>query len=259
MVAAWAVLVVALGIYAVHRGGSTVREQTSVAEALPTVDRAIAEAVAAAGPAGAVAEVDGYREASSRCRITAARDGARYQRAAYLYVPVGAEPALLDGIAARLPRGYDVRVSRSADHQLTADAGNFVTLEGAISAPGQVRFTADTGCRPLTHPVSEDGPAPTAAERAPVEAALSALKTSAVRWEAHRVDCARGGSVRTVRADGPAGTVPPSLVGALHAVSPDAVVARPDLYVYRSGPVGVVARAADGVVTVTATAGCRER
>ncbi|NJC69281.1 hypothetical protein HC031_06040 [Planosporangium thailandense] len=252
----WAVLVIAFAIYAVHRGGSTVREQTSVAHALPTVDRAIAEAVTAAGPAGAVAEIDGYREVSGHCMITTARAGARYQRAAYLYVPVGREPALLDGIAARLPRGYDARVSGSGAHALTADAGDFVTLEGGISGPGEVRLTADTGCRPLTRPVSEHAPTPSAADRAPVEVALSALKLSAVRWQAHRVDCARGGAVRTVRADGPPGTVLPPLAGALRAVAPDAVVVRPDLYVYRSGPAGVVVRTADGVSTVTATTGC---
>jgi hypothetical protein len=60
--------------------------------------------------------------------------------------------------------------------------------------------------------------------------------------------------VWTVRADGRAGSAP--TVDALRAASPDALVARPDLYVYRSGSVGIVARSRDGVPTVTATTVC---
>jgi hypothetical protein len=73
-------------------------------------------------------------------------------------------------------------------------------------------------------------------------------------FETHRVACERGGSVCTVQADGPAGSAPASLVDALHQAP--ALLARPDLYVYRSGPVGVVARTHNGVLTVTATTGC---
>jgi hypothetical protein len=253
-VAGWAVLVVVLAVYALHRGESTVRAQTSVAQALPTVDRAIADVVVAAESAGAVAEIGGYREVGGRCSITAVRDGARYERAAYLYVPVGQEPALLDRIAATLPRDYDARVRRSGARQLTADAGDFVALQGGVAGRGELRFTADTGCRPLTGPVSEPEPSSLAANRLPVQAVLDTLKVSDVRWQTHRVGCGRGGSVWTVRADGPAGSEP--TVDALRAAAPDAVVARPDLYVYRSGPVGIVARTRDGALTVTATTGC---
>jgi hypothetical protein len=252
--AGWAVLLVVLAVYAVRRGESTVRTQTSVGQALPTVDRAIADVVVAAEPAGAVAEISGYREVSARCSITAFRDGARYERAAYLYVPAGQEPALLDRIAAKLPRDYDARVRRSGARQLTADAGDFVALRGGIAGPGQVRFTADTGCRPLTGPVSEAEPTSVAANRLPVQAVLATLEVSDVHWQTHRVPCRRGGSVWTVQAEGRAGSAP--TVDALRAASPDALVARPDLYVYRSGPVGIVARSRDGVPTVTATTVC---
>jgi hypothetical protein len=253
-VGAWAVLVVVLAGYAVRRGESTVRAQTSVAQALPTVDRAIADVVVAAEPAGTVAEISGYREVSARCSITAARDGARYERAAYLYLPTGQELALLDRIAAGLPRHYDARVQKSGTHRFTADAGDFVALQGSVAGPGELRFTADTGCRPLTGPVGEAEPTSATAVRAPVEAALATLKVSDVRWRTHRVGCARGGAVRTVQADGPAPS--PPAFDALRAASPDALVARADLYVYRSGPVGIVARTRDGALTVTATTDC---
>jgi hypothetical protein len=255
----WAVLLVVLAVYAVRQGEPTVRTQTTVAQALPTADRAIAEVVAAAEPAGAVAEISGYREVSARCSITAVRDGARYERVAHLYVPAGQEPALLDRIGAKLPRDYDAQVRGSGTHQLTADAGDFVALRGGVAGAGDVRITADTGCRPLTAPVSEAQPSPVAADRLPVQTVLATLKVDAVRWQTHRVRCEQGGSVWTVQADGPAGSAPPSLVDALRATSPDAVVARPDLYVYRGGPVGVVVRTHDGAVTVTATTGCGAR
>jgi hypothetical protein len=256
VVCGWTVLVVVLAGYAVRRGEPTVRAQTSIAQALPAVDRAIADVVAAAEPTGAVAEIGGYREISGRCTITAVRDGARYERVAHLYVPVGRESALLTGIAARLPRDYDAQVRRSGYLPFTADAGDYVALQGGISGPGEVRLAADTGCRPLTGPVSEPRPSPPAGNRAPVEAVLAALKVSDARWQTHRVGCVRGGSVVTVRADGRAGAPVPSPADALRAIAPGAIVTRPDLYVYRSGPAGVVVRTGTGVVTVAATTGC---
>jgi hypothetical protein len=145
-------------------------------------------------------------------------------------------------------------VRPSGSHPLTADAGNYVAVRGGVVGPGAVRITADTGCRPLTGRVAEAQQPPDTEGRAPVEAVLGTLGIRDIRWQTHRVDCAHGGSVRTVQADGPAGSAPAALADALHEAS--AVLARPELYVYRTGPVGVVARTHDGVVTVTATTGC---
>jgi hypothetical protein len=249
---AWAVLLAVLAGYAARRGEPTVRAQTSVAQALPTVDRAIAEVVTAASPGGAVAEITGYREVDASCTITAARAGARYERVVRLYVPAGREAPLLKEVAAKLPSDYDARVHG----ELTADAGNYVAVRGGVVGPGQVRIAADTGCRPSTGPVSEAQPPSPTASRAPAEAALATLGVRDARWQTHRVACPRGGAVWTVQADGPAGSAPASLAAALGTASPDAVLNRPDLYAYRSGPAGVVARTHDGIVTVTATTGC---
>jgi hypothetical protein len=131
-----------------------------------------------------------------------------------------------------------------------------VVLRGSVGSPGEVTLTADTGCRPLTGPVTERQPPSSAASRAPAETVLATLRVSAATWRTHRVDCPRGGSVWTVEADGPAGSAPASLVDALRTAAPAAVVARPARYAYWSGPVGVVVRTHDGVVTVTATTGC---
>ena len=252
--AAWAVLLVVVAVYAARHGAPTVRGQSSVAEALPTLDRAIADVAVAASPAAPVPEISGYQEVSRSCSITAVRSGARYERTIHLYVPEGQEPALLDRIRAGLPDRYAAETTLN-HRELTADAGNFVVRRGAVG-PGEVTLNADTGCRPLTRPVTEKQPPSPAASRAPAETVLATLRVSGVTWRTHRVDCPRGGSVWTVEADGPAGSAPASLVDALRAAAPAAVVARPALYAYWSGPVGVVVRTHDGIVTVTATTGC---
>jgi hypothetical protein len=251
---AWAVLIAGLAVYAVRRGQSTIRAETSVAAALPTVDRVIAEVATAAATAGAVVQIGGYERAGSSCSITAVRDGARYERSVSLFVAAGQEGALMDQVGAHLPERYAVEVRKSGNHSLTADAGNYVAVRGSAVGAGQARVTADTGCRPLTRPVTEAQPPSDGANREPVEAVLNALKVSDATFQTHRVSCDRGGSVWTVQADGPPGSAPASLVDALHETSP--VLARPDVYAYRSGPVGVVARTRDGVLTVTATTGC---
>jgi hypothetical protein len=172
-------------------------------------------------------------------------------------VAPGQEPALIDRISAGLPRSYRPEVARSGRHPLTAEAGDYVAVRGGIVGTGQVRVAADTGCRPMGGRVREAQPSDTG-DRAPVEAVLAVFGIAGPHWQTHRVDCPQGGSVRTVEAAGPAGSAPASLIGPLQAKSPTAevVIARPDLYVYRAGPVGMVARTRDGVVTVTATTGC---
>jgi hypothetical protein len=252
---AWAVLLAGLAVYAVRRGAPTVRAQTSVAEALPTVDRAIAEVATAAATAGAVVQVGGYEKVGSTCSITAVRDGARYERSVSLFVPAGQEGKLVDQVGAHLPRRYAVEVRGSGNHSLTADAGNYVAVRGSTVGAGQARITADTGCRPLTRPVTEAQPPSDTANRAPVQAVLDTLKVTDASFQTHRVGCDRGGSVWTVQADGPPGSAPASLTDAL-GDQQGKILARPNLYVYRSGPVGVVASTRDGVLTVTATTGC---
>lgn len=251
---AWAVLLAALAVYAVRRGKPTVRAETTIAQALPTVDRAIAEVATTAAAAGAVVQIGGYEKVGSSCSITAVRDGARYQRSVWLYVPAGQEAALVDQIGAHLPERYAVEVGRSGNHPLTADAGNYVAVRGGTVGTGQARITADTGCRPLTRPVTEAQPPSDTANRAPVQAVLDTFRVSDASFQTHRVACERGGSAWTVQADGPPGSAPESLGDALH--EPTAVLARPDVYVYRSGPVGVVVRTHNRVLTVTATTGC---
>src|SRR5262249_55110807 len=67
----WAVVLAAMAVYAARRGEPTVRAQTSIAQALPTVDRAIADVATAGFAASAVVEISGYREVDTPCSITA--------------------------------------------------------------------------------------------------------------------------------------------------------------------------------------------
>jgi hypothetical protein len=254
---AWAVVVTGAAIWGAHRSQPTAREQTTIAQALPVVDTAVADVVTAAGAgsaggAGSVAAITGYAQLSGDCRVTSARSGSRFERAALIYTAAGTESALLDRIKAGLPASYRARVRHlGAAPTLSADAGTFVAVTGTVTAPGVVRIAASTGCRPQDRPVTE---AEAAVDRGPVEAVFATLGVTPGGWHVHRVSCRSGRTLWTVEATGGPGSAPSSLPAAL-TVKP-AVVIRPDLYAFRSGPVGVVARTANGVLTVTATTGC---
>jgi hypothetical protein len=269
LVVAWALVVVGAALWGVGHGVPTAREQTTIAQALPTVDAAIADVVTAAGTDQTVPAITGYTRLDAACRVTAARSGSRFERAALLFVPPGTEPAVLDRIAAGLPASYRAKVrhgTTASAHTLTADAGRFVAVRAAVPAAGTVRVAADTGCRIQDRPVSEADPAGAgpaagpgtglvpAAGRAPVEAVFAALHVNPVSWQVHQVPCRVGGTLWTVQARGGPGSAPAALPDALSQTP--AVVVRPELYAYRSGPTGVAARATDGVLEVTATAGC---
>jgi hypothetical protein len=257
VVVAWALFLAGAGAWSAFRDPPTAREQTTVQQALPTVDAAIAEVAAAAG-GDVVAAVGGYRAVGGACEITSARDGARYERVVLLFTPPGTEPALLERVADRLPDRYDARVQRTGGRPraFAADAGDFVTVRGSVGGEGEVRVAADTGCRPLAGAVTEPQPASAEANRAPVQAVLDALKITPREWGVHRVDCPRGGALWTVEAIGAPGAGPASFVDTVRPAPAAPLVARPELYVYRSGPTGLVLRRAGDAVIVSATTGC---
>lgn len=242
-------------------GPPTAREQTTLAQARDRVDQALAAVATAAGP-DSVAALSPYT-VDSGCRITTARTGTDLSRVIRLYTGAGGERALLDRLAAALPAGFRARVPRpigSASPALRADAGDFVALRGTATGPGEVRVEAEAGCRTgsdLGTPAL--GPAPTAAERAPVESVLRALGASSPQWHAYQLSCSGGGTVRTVEADGASAVPPRPLPAALKAVAGGAVtvLSQPQRYAYRVGATAIAVRAQDGAVTVTATTSCR--
>jgi hypothetical protein len=231
--AVWGLVLATTGIWYSLHGRHTARDQTTIAQAQPTVDQAIAAVVRAAG-ASAVPAVFGFDKVSD-CKVTPIRSGAKYQRVLWLYVPVDAEPALLDRVAAGLPAGYHAKAAHSpgnALHTLTADAGNYVAVNGSVPGPGLVSVKAETGCRTLGHAPATD----------PTTAAGTDPLGVTGDWRLHSLPC----GLRTATVAGPA-TRP---VGGLPKAA--AVVATDSVYADRAG-LGAY-RNAD-TVTLTVTTG----
>ena len=189
--AGWALVLLVGGVWYALHGRPTIREQTTIAQAQATVDRAITQVVQAARPA-AVPAITGYEQVES-CDITPVRAGARYDRKAWLATAPGTEPALLDRIAHALPAGYHttvVKPSAPKPPQLVADAGDYVALTGTVDRPGLVMVSAATGCRPVGgRPAADSTASPAPADRAPVDRALAAFGVTPVRWSTHRLPC----------------------------------------------------------------------
>jgi hypothetical protein len=231
--AVWGLVLATTGIWYSFHGRHTAREQTTIAQAQPIVDQAITEVVRAAG-ASVVPAVFGFDKVSD-CKVTPIRSGAKYERVLWLYVPVAAEPALLDRIAAGLPAAYGAKAHHSSGgalHTLTADAGDFVAVNGSVPGPGLVSVKAETGCRTLGHAPATD-PA-TAAGTDPL-----GVKGD---WRLHSLPC----GLRTATVSGPASRPVSGLPHAGTLVATDSVYAdHTGLGAYRDGD----------TVTLTTTTG----
>ena len=250
-------LVIGGGWYALH-GEPSVREQTSIGNARPVVDRAIVDVVAAAG-GGPVVAVSGFDRVKS-CKITPVRSGAEFRRVVDLYTSPGSESAILHMIASGLPARYHAHAGSSARLTLDADAGDYVAVDGTVPAPGLIRIEADTGCRQDSGAtVGEPSPAagsPSAAALAPV---LGALGRPAVSYATVAdLACPSGGSLRSVQAALPPGSAPASLATTLRTLAATPAAASRTTYAFRSGAVDVVtvANPTSHAVTVTATTRC---
>jgi hypothetical protein len=248
---AWGLVVLGLGYWSLRHGKPTAREQTTIGQALPTVNAALGDLAGTLDEATAVPVLGGYVQVGRSCSVTVAREGARYERILFVFTAPGTEKALLKRVRDGLPERYKAELSKSG--VLSADAGNFVSIRGAETSPGQVRFTADTGCRPQNSSVREAEPSAAAAARAPVQAVLDRLQLGTATWQTFETACPTGGRLWTVEAD--AKGAPKSLVDVLKPAA-DAIVARPDVVAYRAGGAGVVVRSLDGTVTVTSSTGC---
>ncbi len=171
VVVLWALLLAALTWVSVRDDGPTVREQRSLTQAGPVVDRAVGELVAAAGDRVVALEPDRIEHG---CRVTPLLDGATLERGVEVLDP-GADPrTVLTQIADRLPAGWlaGVRVTGEGP-RLRADAGEFVLVVGRPAGDGRIRLTVRTGCRPIG-----DGYRAPAAQAGPeADALAAALRT----------------------------------------------------------------------------------
>ncbi|MEV4197196.1 hypothetical protein [Micromonospora globbae] len=235
---AWALLLALLVWISVRDDPPTVREQRTIAEAGPVVDRAAGELVAAGGTA--LLELTPAR-VERGCRVTPFAAGAVLTRHVWLAAAGGGERDLLEGVADRLPADWRAGVRMTTDGlRLRADAGEFVTVTGRPVGDGRVRLTVDTGCRPVGAGYT---PAPAAAgpEAGVLADALRALdRPDDPAPEVVTAPCPGGGVARTVRAA--VDLDPGAPAGALAPLAADGpILDGPEAYAYRAGSVTVLA------------------
>jgi hypothetical protein len=241
--------------YAWH-GRASVREQTSIGQARPTVDRATADVVAAAG-SGPVVAVGAFERVGS-CRITAIRSGATYRREVDLYTSPGTESAMMHAVATGLPSRYRASATSTGHPTLDADAGDYVAINGTVPAPGTVRIDVLTGCRPEAGaPVATPSADPGSIGVQAIEPVIRALgRSTATIVTVADLACPAGGVLRSVRAALPSGSSPPSLASTLGNLARTPAASSAKAYAYRSGAVDVVVRSTNRAVTITATTRC---
>lgn len=250
----WAVLLGVLAYVSARHDEPTVREQRSIGQARPVVDRALADLIDAAGP-DVVVEVGAHR-LNAGCRITPLRSGASLTRQLTVYTGESGAVALLERVADALPDRYGAWTRSGKLPMLKADAGEFVGVRGEAPGPDQVVFTVSTGCRPADGSVVEsttEGPEDEARRL------LVALGASGIEPEGEaEAPCPAGGRTVTVRAAGRAGDSRP-LAEALRATAAggDVVLDTPERFVYRTPERGVVVERADDTLRVGVTVPCR--
>ncbi|MEU7613229.1 hypothetical protein [Micromonospora sp. NPDC049204] len=251
----WAVLLAVLTTMSVRTDPPTVREQRSLDQAGPVVDRAIGELARAAGAAGLL-ELSPPRIAAG-CRVTPFAEGARLRREIGVLAPTGTEKAVLDGIADRLPATWRAGVGSGLDGpELYADAGEFVAVEGRPTVDGRVLLLVDTGCRPVGSGYRPAQPTAAGPEAAALTAALAALgRPGDTAPELVTAPCPGGGSARTARsAGGPGPAVSPAALAPLADATP--LLDNPPVYAYRTGAVTVLAELVPDDTRLAATVGC---
>jgi hypothetical protein len=253
----WGVILAAGAVWGIATGGPTSRDQTTVADALPVVDRATAEIVSAVDADGQGVATIAELSKAADCSISVIRSGQRYQRVVTVYVTPGTEGALLQRLAQRLPASYQASVRTGNAPRLSADAGLYVAVNATVAAPGTIRFVLDTGdCRAPGNIPAESAGEPTPAQRQPVETALGLLRVPAATWHLYQATCSSGGRLTSVEAETAKGAVAGPLNVPLAASSASTRIATPDLVAYTADHVGVVARTAGDTVIVTATTPC---
>ncbi|MDO3684721.1 hypothetical protein [Micromonospora sp. C28ISP2-4] len=247
---AWAVLLAGLTWWSVRTDAPTVKEQRSLDQAGPVVDRAVGELTAAVGAAGVPALLPDRLERG--CRITPMDDGATLERG--VEVAIGGDVReVLRGIADRLPPGWRAGVSMlDGEPLLRADAGEFVTVEGRAAGPGRVLLTADTGCRPTGSGYRAPS-ADAAAESAVLAAALGRWGGATGPVQVLAAPCPGGGTARTARSEA-AAPADQSLATAFGGGAAP-VVDSADAYA-RPGDPAVLAQRAGERVRVAVTTPC---
>jgi hypothetical protein len=248
----WVAVLLAGGLYYSFHGKATVRGQTTITQAQPVVDRAIADVVSASG-SGPVVALSGFNRIGT-CSVTPVRSGFTYQRTVTLYAAPGSESSLLTALALRLPSRYHAKSSTAPVASLYADAGDFVAVIGAEKSPGQVLVRATTGCRAMGGQPTSVGPP--SAPSANIASVLSALGVHASGLARTQVVCGNGRILVTDTATVPPSEVPGPLSDAASRLSTSPAISTDNLFAYRSGKSDVVAVESAGGLTISSTTRC---
>ena len=216
-----------------------------LAAAVPALDRAIAQVVAAAGDRAAVAI--GPLVPVASCQDTPLARGIRVSRTADLYTDPGQEDALIGRVAGALPAGEHARRGTpvgGGPPPLTADLGSGVNLHVTQLGQGWLAAIAATGCRAVGRPAGSV-PAPAAATAAATRL-LAALGTTATTWRTDSVSCPAGSivTVATISAETDADNLRNRLADAVPATA-RRFVSGANRLAWRDGGTSVVVAASD--------------
>ncbi|TDC33248.1 hypothetical protein E1211_19520 [Micromonospora sp. 15K316] len=252
---AWALLLALLAWTSVRDDPPTVREQRTLFEAGPLVDRAVGELAAAAG--AAVLELT-PPQVERGCRISPLAEGATLSRGVAVAATEGGERQLLEGIADRLPPEWRAGVRMTPDGlRLRADAGEFVAVAGRPAGERRFQLTVDTGCRPIGAGYPRSGNAATpGAEATALTDALRALGLPAeAAPELVTARCPGGGVTRTARSAADLGPQPQ--VAALAPLATGGpLLETAEVYAYRTGRSTVVLDTTGDAPHLAATTAC---
>jgi hypothetical protein len=259
IVVVWSVALLAWGAWGVLHSSVTDREQTTVAAAVPTVNRAVDEVVTASTVDGQAVVSLSDLKSEGPCKVTTFRSGGRYQRVVTALVQPGNEDALLQRVAARLPGSYKTMLSSRKPLTMTADAGFYVAINAAMVAPGVVQFVVDTGRCRSTGDIPASATSADTDQSAAVREILARLGTSPLSIHRYAIPCSNGGELSTVEAfsDANPGTPPEAKLSDISGATP--VVTTDTLYAYIVERSQIAVRAVKGGIDVTATVLCGQR
>ena len=253
-----AVSVVAAGAVAVWWRWDTGR-QPRVADVVGDMNRAVVDAVVAAGADAAVAVSPVVR--SAECSLGAFRTGGVFTAKADLYTDPGAEDALITGIEQRLPERYATSRGPAVGgvRALRADLGAGATLAVRRLSPGWLSVSARSGCS-LGAAAQPGAPAGSGAGVTALTGLLQRLGTGPASVVESRLSCGAG-AITTVSMTSRAvdsSDLKRRLVGAVPDTARLFRAGRANRVAYRDGAVSVVVAATDDGTAVSAqhTTGC---
>jgi hypothetical protein len=258
IVVGWAIILTGLGLWSVRHDPPTVPEQRNIAQALPVLDRATGEMLAAAEGPGRVVTI-GDVQFDHGCRLTPVRAGVEATRDVTVFVAADQAAGALEAVAKGLPADYRAQVAKGSGGArvgLHADAGAYVAIDADTLADAQVvTLQASTGCRPTAATTGATAQPQAGDPPAVLTEVLKALGGSG-EPTVTAVGCPAGGTAATYTVDGVA--LVPDLGHSLEPVTAGATVvgADPDGWAFRTGSASIVVTALPTALRVMATTSC---